>query len=108
MPKFDEFLAALDEGAKGLAKDIFNGFEDQASEDARTFARKTETDLKRWAQQLALKQIDKEEFGDFIKAKQAVMEIQALTQAGITQIKLEKFRKGLIDLVVDNACKSFL
>ena len=58
----------MGEGAKGLAKDIFNGFEDQANEDALAFARKTENDLKRWTEQLALKQIDREEFGDFIKA----------------------------------------
>jgi len=107
MSKYDEFIVALSEGAKGLAKDIFKGFEDQATEDARAFARKTETDLKRWTQQLALKQIDREEFGDFVKAKQAVIEMQALTQAGIAAIKLEKYRKGLIDLVVNNACKIF-
>jgi hypothetical protein len=105
MAKWDEFIAAVESGAKVLAKDIFNGFEDQASEDARAFARKTENDLKRWTEQLALKQIDKEDFIDFIQAKQAVMDMQALTQVGIAQIKLEKFRKGLIDLVINNACK---
>lgn len=108
MSKFDKFKTAVDEGTQELAKDIFNGFEEPARADGRAFLRKTETDLKRWTMQLALKQIDREEFCDFVRARQAVLEMHRLNHAGIAQIKLEKFRSGLIDLVINNACKYFV
>jgi len=106
--KFDDFVDALAEGAKDLAKDIFDGFEEQAKEDAKTFAQKAEADLRRWAKLLEEGKITKQDFGDLVEGKKALAEIHALTVAGISLTKLERFRSGLIDLVVDTAFKIFL
>jgi hypothetical protein len=106
--KFDDFINAVLEGAKDLAKDIFDGFEDQAKEDARDFANKAEADLRRWVKLLADEKITKKDFRDLVEAKEALAEIHALTVAGIAATKLERFRSGLLDLVVNSAIKTFL
>ena len=106
--KFEDFIKAVLEGAKDLAKDIFNGFEDQAKEDAKAFLKKTEADLKRWTKLLAEKKLTEQDFGDLVQAKKALAEIYALTQAGIALAKLERFRSGLINLVIDKAFEIFL
>jgi len=106
--KFDDFVNAVAEGAKGLAKDIFDGFEEQAKEDAKAFTQESEADLRRWVKLLEEGKITKQDFGDLVEGKKALAEIHALTVAGISLTKLERFRSGLIDLVVDTAFKIFL
>ncbi len=108
MAKFDDYINAILEGAKGLARDIFDGFEDQAKEDAEAFAKKAEVDLMRWTKQLADEKLTRQDFRDLVQAKEALAEIHALTQAGIALTKLERFRRGLINLVIDKAFTVFL
>ena len=108
MSKFEEFADVVAEGAKGLAKEIFNGFEDQAEEDALVFARKILKDLMNWTIEQRFKKISRDELRDLVKAKQTDIEMKALTQAGIAQNKLQKFRAGLVDLVIEKACKLLL
>jgi len=105
---FDNFINAVVEGAKDLAKEIFDGFANQAQEDAKAFLKKTEADLERWTQLLADKKLTEQDFGDLVQAKKALAEIHALTQAGIALTKLERFRRGLIDLVIEKAFEVFL
>ncbi len=103
MSKFDDFTDAVLTGAKDLAKKTIEGFEDQAGSDAKAFLDKMKSDLLRWAQQRAENKITDQDFTDFVQGKKALAEIHALTQAGIAAIKLERFRTGLIKLVVDKA-----
>ena len=66
---FDDFIKAVLEGAKGLAKDILNGFEDQAKEDAEAFLKITEDDLNRWTELLVEKKLTEQDFGDLVRNK---------------------------------------
>lgn len=106
--KFDEFTNAVLSGAKDLAKNLFDDFEEQAREDAKDFLKKAESDLKRWTKLLSEKKITEQDFGDLIQAKKALVEIHALTQVGIVLTKLERFRSGLISLIIDKAFEVFL
>ncbi len=106
--KFDDFINAVLEGAKQLAKENLNGFQDQAKKDAQAFTTKVEVDLRRWTKLLAEKKLTKQDFSDLVQAKKALAEIHALTQAGIALAKLERFRTGLINLVIDKAFEVFL
>lgn len=107
MSKIDDFIAAVTEGAKGLAKDIFNGLEEQAQKDAGAFLEKTKDDIRQWTKLLAEKKLTKQELTDLIQAKKALAEIQALTQAGVALAELERFRTRLINLVIDTAFETF-
>lgn len=106
--KFDDYINAVLEESKPLAKSIFNGLERQALDDAGAFAKKAENDLRRWTKQLSEKQITVQDFSDLVLAKKSLAEIHALTQSGVSIIKLEKFRSGLINLAIDKASVIFL
>ena len=108
MANFEDFIDALKEGAKELARETFDGFEDQAKQDAEDFVERSKEDLKRWTKLLAQGDINEQDFSDLVLAKKALAEMFALRQAGLTLIKLEKFRKGFINLVVDTAFDVFL
>jgi hypothetical protein len=108
MASFEEFVAALQEGTKALAKENFDGFEDEAKEDADKFLEKSENDLRRWTKLLSQGDINEEDFSDLVSARKALAEMFALRQAGLALIKLEKFRKGFIDLLINTAFDVFL
>jgi len=108
MSKFDDFVAGVKDGAQGLAENLFKEFKDSAVDDTQAFLKKADTDLQRWTRLLAAKKINEQDFSDLVHAKKALAEMHALTKAGIALTKLERFRSGLIDLVVDTAFKVFL
>jgi hypothetical protein len=108
MSKYDEFAAAVETGARSLAKDALNGFPEQVVADTQGFLDKIKDDLKRWTDQLALKKIDEEDFRDLVQAKAALAEIRALRECGVELTQLERFRSGLIELVINSAFDTFL
>jgi hypothetical protein len=108
MNQFDEFIEAIKTGAKDLAREIFDGFEDQAKDDANAFLAKAQADLQRWTKLLAQGDLTEQDFSDLIQAKKALAEIHALRQAGVALTKLERFRTRFINLVIDTAFNVFL
>ncbi len=108
MANFEDFVDALKDGAKDLARDTFDGFENEAKQDAEAFIDKSKDDLKRWTKLLAEGDINEEDFSDLVNAKKALAEMFALRESGLALIRLEKFRKGFINLVVDTAFDVFL
>lgn len=108
MASFDDFVEALKNGAKDLAKEIFDGFEDEASNDAKAFLEKTKEDMRRWTKLLAQGELTEQDFSDLVQAKKALAEIHTLRQTGVTLTKLERFRSGFINLLIDTAFDVFL
>lgn len=108
MNQFDEFIEGLKTGAQTLAKEIFDGFEDQAWDDTNAFLEKAQADLQRWTRLLAQGEITEQDFSDLIQAKKALAEIHALRQTGVALTKLERFRTQFINLVIDTAFNVFL
>ena len=108
MATFREFVKALEEGVNALAREQFDGFEADAVADMKAFLEKTKADLQRWTTLLVAKKITRQDFSDLVKAKAALAELHALTRAGIVLIKLERFRTGLINLVIDTAIRVYL
>lgn len=106
--RFDDLIKAVLECVKELAKEIFNGYEEEANKDTTAFIKKTEADLKRWIKLLVDRKLTKQDFNDLVLAKKALAEIHALTQAGIALTKLERFRTSLINLVIDKTFEIFL
>jgi hypothetical protein len=108
MSAFGDFQKAVISGAGKLAKSTFKDFVKQAKDDAGDFLKQTEDDLRTWTQQLAGGALKKDEFKELVEGRKAVAELHALTQAGIAQIQLDKFRDALVDLVINAAFKAFV
>lgn len=108
MDKFDEFIAAVLDGSKDLARATLGGSDADARVDATAFLDKAQSDLRRWTRLLAIQEITERDFADLVQAKRALCEIHGLSRAGIGLAKLERFRSGLMDLVVDSAFKVFV
>lgn len=108
MSTFDEFVEAVKEGVKGLAQNTFSDFVDDAKLDANAFIKKFEADLKRWVNLLAEGKLSEQDFSDLVQAKKALAEIHLLRQRGVALTKIERFRSGLVTLIIDTAFDIFL
>ena len=108
MDSFDTFIDSIKSGARDLAKETLTEFQKQAGDDANAFLKNSRSDLQRWSNLLSNKDISKEDFNDLVNAKKALAEMSALRESGITLIKIDNFRKGIIKLVVDTAFDTFL
>ena len=106
-PWWEDFKAAILEGAKQLAKDTVGDVLDSAREDAKAFLESIKDDLQNWHKMLKNDEINKDDLKDLIEAKEALAEIRALTQAGIAATKIQRFRTGLINLISDTAKSMF-
>jgi hypothetical protein len=108
MDKFDEFKTALEDGIKDLAKKTTQDFADQAFDDGKAFLNETEDDLKRWTRLLASGDLTEDDFKWLVQSKQDVAQMVALKQKGLGQTKIDSFRRGLLELVVNTALDIFL
>lgn len=107
MSVYEEFIKTIKEDSKSLAKDLFDDFGDEAKRDTNAFLKKTNKDLQRWTTLLSQGLITEADFSDLLQAQKALAKITALRQKGIALAKLERFRTGLIALIVDAAFSIF-
>lgn len=108
MSKFDEFLDAVRSGSGEIAKKAVQDAIDAGKSDVETFLQQSKDRLEKWTKQLANGEITREEFRFLVKGQADLAAMFALTQLGIAQARIEKFRKLLIDLIVDSAIDVFL
>ena len=108
MATFDDYEKELYKGVKKLAQQVVDGLEEEAITDMNVFIRKSKKDLKRWTGLLSAGKITGDDFCDLVGAQKALAELHELTRTGIGLTKLEKFRKDLIQLLVDTAMKVYL
>ncbi len=108
MSKFDDFFSGVVDGVKDIAKGDLKSLLDAGREDAEAFLENSKTQLKRWTEKLAAGTLDKEEFTDLVEGRVELAKMFALTQAGISAARIQRFRDKLIKLVIDKAFSIFL
>jgi len=105
MAKFDDFLAEVRTGITQLANLEAKDFVKQATGDGQQFVDALEPDLRLWTRQLEAGQLSKPDFEFLVKGKSSVTQMKALTQAGVTAIRIDQIRAALIKLIVIAAGK---
>lgn len=100
---WEEFSMAVETGAKELAQNLFENWLDEAKDDAEDFIELSRSKLPKWTEALALGYINKAEFALLVRGLEALIQLNALKAKGLAKQKLEKFRVGLISLVIKSA-----
>ncbi len=108
MPIFKDFLSTLKKDLLKFAEENINEYKDELLKDGNTFLKKTRNDLKRWTAGLTVGMLSKEDFEFLVKGKKDLAEMLALKQKGLSIVKINKLRNGMIDIIIGNAFKSFL
>jgi hypothetical protein len=104
---FNKFLSALKDGIKQLVTQSFGDHRKAAVKDANAFLKKTRADLKRWIGELEAGTLKKDDFEFLVRGKKDLAEMEALKQAGLASVRVDEFRKSVLNLVIGTAFKMF-
>ena len=96
-------LKLVENQSKALAEKLFKQYTHQAVSDVRDFLQKSTLNLKRWVEQLARGEMDKDEFQSLVKGQADVAEMRALKQTGLAVVQIDTFTNGVLDIVVSAA-----
>jgi len=96
-------LKLVENQSKALAEKLFKQYTHQAVSDVRDFLQKSAVNLKRWVEQLARGDLDKDEFESLVKGQADLAEMRALKQAGLAAVQIDTFTNGVLDIVVSAA-----
>jgi len=103
MANIDTILKSVEDQSKALAEKLFKQYTHQAVSDVRDFLQKSAGNLKRWVEELARGDLDKDEFESLIKGQADVAEMRALKQAGLAAVQIDTFTNGVLDIVITTA-----
>jgi hypothetical protein len=96
-------LKNVEDQTKALAQKQITDYTQQAVGDVKDLLQKSKDDLKRWIEELAKGDIEKDEFQSLVQGQIDVAEMRALKQAGLAEVQIESFVNGVIDIVVNAA-----
>jgi hypothetical protein len=96
-------LKSIEDQAKALAEKLFKQYTHQAVSDVRDFLQKSTENLKRWVEELARGEIDKDEFKSLVKGQADLAEMRALKQAGLAAVQIDTFTNGVLDIIISAA-----
>jgi hypothetical protein len=105
MAKFDDFLEEVKTGVVAIARSEAADFIKQASDDGQAFVNALRADLETWTRQLVAGQLSAADFDFLVKGKKDLATMNALTQAGLTAIRIDRIRTAVINLIVTAAGK---
>lgn len=100
---WEGFAATVKEGVGELARNTVGDFIPQAQADATAFLNASGEKLRKWGDLLANGQISADEFEFLLGSQRDLAKMHALTALGLTATRLERFRTGLISLIVKSA-----
>ncbi|WP_342075383.1 hypothetical protein [Yoonia sp. SS1-5] len=100
---WDGFVQGVEDGVKTLAKNSVGDAVDHARSDAKDFVELNKKSIKRWGEALKAGTISKDDFEFLVGGQKSLAKMHALKALGLSQARLERFRKGLMSLVVRSA-----
>ncbi len=108
MSDFDTFWNLLKDGVVDLAKKEIIDYWQDAVADGENFLGSVRGDLEKWSTALAQGELTPDEFKWLLMAQKDLAEMTALKQAGLAQVRIDKFVNGVVDLAVKAAGTAFL
>jgi uncharacterized protein (UPF0264 family) len=108
MASHKDFVEALKDGLLELGKQELGEHVDALVKDGQSFVEQVEEDLRGWMRQLAAGEMSEAGLRMALAGKADLAKMKALTQMGLTEIRVDKLRQGVLDAVVAAATKTFL
>lgn len=97
---FDQLFQNLEAGVATLAKTTLSGYVSQATTDGQSVLDAMKVDLQNWTQEVAAGNMTAEDLAFLLKGEQDEIEMEALKQAGLAEIQIDKFKDGLLSMIV--------
>ena len=108
MATFNDFLESVKSDLLEFANENIVEYKEELLKDGNAFIEKSKEDIERWAEELAAGDLSEKDFKYLLKGKKDLAEMEALKQLGLSRVRIDKIKNGLLDVVVGSAVKTFL
>jgi hypothetical protein len=106
--QYEAFVADVMDQLKKLAVGALKDQLAALQADTKAFLKDSDTKLKKWAQLRIEGDLDEEDVNFLVGSQVALAKMNALTQAGLSAIRLKKLREQITDIVVKAALARFI
>lgn len=103
MADFDDLFDTLKNEAQNLVRSRLDDLQEEAAQDLNQFLEDSEEDLKRWTELLAKGAISEKDFKSLVEGQKDLAKMEALKQAGLAVVEIERLRDDFINRIVDVA-----
>ena len=90
----------LKTGIADLAEKDVKDYIAEATTDGQALLNELKADLANWTQELLNKQLSEDDFKDLVLGQKDEIEMVALKEAGIAEIKADQFKIDVINLII--------
>lgn len=97
---FDQLFEDLKSGAESVAKNSLQAYVDQAKKDGQEALSSMKANLQRWAAEVETGVLTKDDLKFLLQEETALDEMNALKQAGLAEVQIDKFKNGLINMIL--------
>lgn len=103
MADIDKIIKSAEQAIIQLASTSFTTYRAQAIADAQAFAAAAKADLAKYTGQLERREITRAEFEDLMADEADLAKMDALKEAGLTQVAIDNFINGVVGILVNAA-----
>ena len=100
MADISSIFNTIKSGITSLAETSLKNYASQAESAVQALLGSLESNIEKWTTDVVSGDMSTAELADLVGGQSALVEITALTQAGLAQIQADEFRQGVIDIVV--------
>jgi len=97
---FNAVFETLKEGVTDLAKVTVQNYLNDAKADGIKLVESLKTDIKTWGEEFIAGKLTEDDIKYLVLAKKELIEMNALKQAGLSLVKVDEFKNGLLQLVI--------
>lgn len=97
---FDQIYKDLQSGVVTVAEDSLKDYVGQAKKDGQLAISKLKDNLSLWAVEVETGAMSKEDLEFLLQGEEALSEMEALKQAGLAAIEIDKFKNALINMIL--------
>ncbi len=98
---FSSILSVLEYKITVLAKSTISYYVSEGSEDGKKLLTAIKDDLERWTQELSDRRITTRDFETLVMGDKDLIEMDALTYAGLSLARVDQFKGSLFNLIID-------
>ncbi|MBE7171984.1 MAG: hypothetical protein INR73_15465 [Williamsia sp.] len=97
---FNTLYSQLKTGVETVAKNSLHDYEQQAKQDGETALTTMKTNLQHWTAEVENGSMTGSDLSFLLQGDESLSEMVALKEAGLSEVRIDQFRNGLINMVV--------
>ena len=97
---FNTVYAELKTGVETVAKSSVQEYLQEAKSDGEKALNSMKANLQHWTQEVENGALTKEDLAFLLQGEEGLSEMVSLKEAGLSEVRIDQFRNGLINMVV--------